>query len=63
MAKRVLTSLVDDLDPSSAADETVRFALDGVEYEVDLTSAHAAEFRSAMNVYVGAARRLSGGRR
>lgn len=62
MAKRVLMTLVDDLDGSSAADETVRFALDGAEYELDLTAAHAAEFRSAMNLYVGAARRLSGRR-
>ncbi|MGY2702556.1 histone-like nucleoid-structuring protein Lsr2 [Nocardioides sp. HB32] len=59
MAKRVLTTLVDDLDGASPADETVRFALDGAEYEIDLTMAHADEFRAAMNRYVGAARRLS----
>ncbi len=62
MAQRVETILVDDLDGSSAADETVRFGFDGTDYQIDLTSRHAAEFRSALNVYVGAARKI-GGRR
>lgn len=58
MAKRMETCRVDDLDESSGADETIRFAVDGTDYEIDLTSRHAAEFRSALNVYVGAARKL-----
>lgn len=62
MARRVLTSLVDDLDGLSPADETLRFALDGMEYEIDLTAVHAAELRSAMNVFVGVARRVNGSR-
>lgn len=52
-------TLVDDLDGSNAADETVRFAIDGTEYEIHLTSVHAAEFRSVFNIYIGAARRSS----
>lgn len=62
MAQRIEHVLVDDLDGSSAADETIRFAIEGAEYEIDLTSRHAAEFRSALNAYVGAARRVSGRR-
>ena len=58
MAQRIETILVDDLDASRAADETVRFGIDGTEYEIDLTARHAAELRSALNVYVGAARRI-----
>ncbi|WP_142130807.1 Lsr2 dimerization domain-containing protein [Arthrobacter sp. SLBN-83] len=54
----VLTTLVDDLDRSSAADETVRFALDGIDYEIDLTAVHAAELRSTLYIYVGGARRI-----
>lgn len=60
MAQRIVVKLVDDLDRSSAADETIRFSVDGSEYEIDLSSRHAAEFRSALNVYVGSARRISG---
>jgi len=32
--------LIDDLD-GSEADGTVRFALDGTEYEIDLSAGHA----------------------
>lgn len=62
MGQRIETILVDDLDSSHAADETVRFGIDGTDYEIDLTARHAAELRSALNVYVGAARKI-GGRR
>lgn len=60
MASRTLTTLVDDMDASSAADETVRFALDGTDYEIDLKAVHAVELRSAFNMYIGAARRVRG---
>ncbi len=61
MAQKVNIVLVDDIDDSDA-DETVRFALDGVEYEIDLTRAHAEELRGALALYIGHARK-SGGRR
>jgi hypothetical protein len=47
MAQKVNIILVDDLDGGSA-DENVRFGLDGVSYEIDLSSAHAAELRSSL---------------
>jgi hypothetical protein len=59
MAQRIETVLVDDLDGVSPADETIRFAIDGASYEVDLTAEHAEELRAYLNAYVGAARRVS----
>jgi len=53
---------IDDID-GSAAEGTVRFALDGTEYEIDLNAGHAKELRDALARYVGAARRVSGSAR
>ena len=61
MAQRVNVVLVDDIDGSDA-EETVTFALDGTEYEIDLNAANAAKLRNAFAPYVGHARR-TGGRR
>lgn len=60
MARRVETLLIDDLDGLSPADETIRFAIDGASYEIDLTVGHAEELRAYLNTYVGAARRVTG---
>ena len=56
MAQKVQDVLVDDLNGSSA-DETVTFALDGVSYEIDLSTATAARMREALAPYVGHARK------
>ena len=56
------TLLIDDLD-ASAAEETVRFGLDGAEYEIDLNAGHAQALRDALARYVRAARRAGGGAR
>ena len=61
MAQRVNVVLVDDIDGSDA-EETVSFALDGVDYEIDLSEPHASELRNALSLYIGHARR-TGGRR
>ncbi len=64
MAQRVRIELTDDLlNDGTAADETVTFALDGATYEIDLTSANAAKLRDQLGVWVGVARRVSGGKR
>ena len=60
MAQKVQVQLIDDLD-GSEADGTVRFGLDGTEYEIDLSAGHAQELRGALARYVGAARRAGGG--
>jgi hypothetical protein len=59
MAQKVQVVLVDDIDGGSA-DETVSFSLDGVAYEIDLTTGNAAKMREAMAAYVGSARRVGG---
>ena len=58
MAQRTEIVLTDDLD-GSPADETVRFGIDGTQYEIDLSKKHAAEFRTALQPFILAARRLS----
>ncbi|MFF1832407.1 Lsr2 family protein [Paenarthrobacter sp. NPDC089714] len=58
MAQKVKIILVDDLD-EGAADETVRFGLDGVSYEMDLSTANAASLRQALEPYVAKARKTS----
>jgi hypothetical protein len=61
MAQQVQVLLVDDIDGGKAA-ETVTFGLDGVTYEIDLSTRNAAKLRDAFSLWVGNARR-SGGRR
>lgn len=58
MAQKVKIILIDDLD-GGEADETVRFGLDGAQFEIDLSSAHAEELRSTLSTYISAARRES----
>ena len=60
MAQRTEIVLTDDLD-GSPADETVRFGIDGTQYEIDLSKAHAGELRSALQPYVASARRVTSG--
>ncbi|WP_306922771.1 histone-like nucleoid-structuring protein Lsr2 [Arthrobacter globiformis] len=57
--KKTVVLLEDDLD-GSAAVETVSFAIDGVECEIDLNEAHANELRDAMKRYLSAARKSAG---
>jgi hypothetical protein len=61
MAQKVKVLLIDDLDGSDA-DETVSFAVDGVSYEIDLSSSNASDLRDAFAKWIGHARK-SGGRR
>ena len=61
MAKRVVETLIDDLDGSDA-DRTIAFSVDGTEYAIDLSSANAAKFESAIAPYVKAARKTGSGR-
>jgi hypothetical protein len=56
VAQKIQTVFVDDLD-GSEAEGTVRFGLDGSEYEIDLNATHAQALREALAPYVSAARR------
>ena len=58
MAKKVIVELIDDFDGKSKAEETVLFSLDGVEYEIDLSTKNASKLRSALEQWTGAARKV-----
>jgi hypothetical protein len=62
VAQKIQTLFIDDID-GGAAEGTVRFALDGTEYEIDLNSKHTDELRSALGKYVSHARKVGGGAR
>ncbi|HLI42157.1 MAG TPA: Lsr2 family protein [Streptosporangiaceae bacterium] len=62
MAQKIQTLFIDDID-GSAAEGTVRFALDGAEYEIDLNAKHAEELRRLLGRYIDAARRPAGSSR
>jgi hypothetical protein len=54
MANKVV--LVDDLD-GKPADETFRFAIDGVDYLIDLSTTNANQLRDILKPYIQAGRR------
>jgi hypothetical protein len=56
MAQKVQTLFIDDLDGSEAAG-TVRFGLDGTQYEIDLNPAHTDELHGILQHYIAHARR------
>ena len=62
MAQRVQVQLVDDLN-GDVAQETVRFGIDGTDYEIDLTTENAQKLRSTLSEYVDNARKAKTGRR
>lgn len=62
VAQKVQTLFVDDLD-GSAAEGTVRFGLDGSDYEIDLNAENARALRDALARYISAGRRADGGTR
>lgn len=59
MARREVIILVDDVDGTEAS-ETIRFAFEGREFELDLSEQNAAAMREAMTPWVSAARRIGG---
>lgn len=62
MAQKHIVQLIDDLD-GGPADETVNFALDGINYEIDLSEKNAARLREAFAEFVASARRANRGSR
>lgn len=59
MAKKTVVLLEDDIDGSEAS-ETISFALDGTEYEIDLNIDHANELRQALERFTKVARKTPG---
>jgi hypothetical protein len=62
VATKKTVVLEDDLDGGPAA-ETVRFGLDGVDYEIDLSRQNARAFRREFASFLVHARRPERGRR
>jgi hypothetical protein len=62
MAQKIQTLFIDDIDGGDA-DGTVRFGLDGAEYEIDLSAKHNDELRTALGTYLAHARKLGGSAR
>jgi hypothetical protein len=56
MATKITVALEDDLD-GGPADETVRFAVGGAEYEIDLNKKNAAALRKQLGPFIEHARR------
>lgn len=59
MAQKVQVLLVDDID-GGTADETVTFGLDGVTYEIDLTTENATKLRDVLATWVANGRKVTG---
>jgi integrase len=57
MATKVLTTLRDDIDGSNAT-QTIRFALDGVEYEIDLSDRNANRLRNSLSDFISHGRKV-----
>lgn len=62
MAQKVNVQLVDDVD-GSAAESTIEFGLDGVDYAIDLSAENAAQLRDSLATYLAHARRTGGRKR
>jgi GNAT superfamily N-acetyltransferase len=59
VAQKVQVLLVDDIDGSEAT-ETVNFGLDGLAYEIDLSTGNAGQLRTELAQYVEHARKAGG---
>lgn len=58
MAKRTVVKYVDDLDGKPLGDPvTVRFGVDGKQFEFDTSATHAKQFQKVVDRYIAVARR------
>src|SRR5262245_38640823 len=62
MATKISVALEDDLEGGPAA-ETLRFGIDGAEYEIDLSKKNATAFRRQLAPFVEHARKAGRGPR
>lgn len=65
MARRTIVETFDDIDGTALEDggETISFAVDGVEYTIDLNKKNARDFRKKIDYYVEHATRVGGRKR
>jgi hypothetical protein len=59
MAQQIQTLFIDDID-GRPAEGTVRFSLDGTDYEIDLSTEHSEELHKVLAGYVTHARKAGG---
>jgi hypothetical protein len=59
MAQQRTVRFIDDLDGTDASG-TFDFALDGRQYQIDLSDENAAKLRDALAPFIGAARKAGG---
>jgi hypothetical protein len=62
MAQKIQTLFIDDID-GGEAEGTVRFGIDGTNYEIDLSAQHDEELRGIFKNYIAHARKVSGAAR
>jgi hypothetical protein len=62
LAQKIQAILIDDID-GGEAEGTVRFGLDRVGYEIDLSVAHSEDLHKALAPYIAHARKVGGSRR
>jgi hypothetical protein len=62
VAQKVIVELIDDLDgePIDFGGETISFAVNGVEYTIDLNDKNATEFHRKMDYYIRHATKVGG---
>ncbi len=61
MVQKIRTLFIDDID-GTEAEGTVRFGLNGTDYEIDLSAAHAADLRGALAPFIAASRKAAASR-
>ncbi|MFD5179376.1 Lsr2 family protein [Nocardia sp. NPDC058379] len=60
MARKVTVSVVDDLDGTTPADESISFGIDGAHYQIDLSASNAALLRKTFEEWIPHARKIRG---
>src|SRR5690242_9718987 len=61
MAQKTTVEFIDDID-GTTAERTFTFAVDGVNYEIDLSTNNIAQFKQAIGGYIESARKTKPGR-
>ncbi|MFE5702173.1 Lsr2 family protein [Rhodococcus koreensis] len=62
MARKVVVEMVDDIDGTAFGGdgESIHYAVDGVEYVIDLKDEHAKELRETFEYYIAHSTRVGG---
>jgi hypothetical protein len=62
VARKVVVELVDDIDGTVLGEdgESISYAVDGVEYVIDLKDEHAKELRKTFEYYIAHSTRVGG---